>query len=79
MQKDTRGREGRPVRFGRGKLMLTAMVDAHGVDVCSGAAEAVAGQRAMALACRTYDEDKLREREVGEALVGAGHGRTRAR
>ena len=70
----TRGKEGRPVRFGNGELVPVAMVGAHGADVCSSTNEAVAVQWAMALASRTYGEDKLREREVREALVGASHG-----
>ena len=78
METNTRGREGRPIRFGRGELVLTAMADTLGTDVRSGATEAVVVQRAATLASRTYGEDKLRKREVREALVGAGHGRTRA-
>ena len=74
----TRGREGGSVRFGRGKLVLMAMVGVLGGDACFGVDEAVAVQQAMALASRTYGEDKPREREVGEALVGTGHGRARA-
>ena len=74
----TRGREGGPVRFGHGELVLVALAGTHGADTCSGANEAVAVQWAMALASRTYGEDKPRERKVGEALVGAGHGRAQA-
>ena len=71
----TRGREGGPVRFGHGELMPTSMVGTHGADACSGAVEVVVVQRAMALASRTYGEDKPTEREVGEAMVGASHER----
>ena len=75
----TRGREEGPVNFGRGELVLVAIAGAHSADTRSSTNEAVAVQWAMALASRTYGEDKPREREVREALVGAGHGRDRAR
>ena len=51
--------------------------DALGSRWCgsrSDADDAVAVQWAATLASRTYGEDKWREREVGEALVGASHG-----
>ena len=54
------------------------MVGKHGVDMHFGTDEAVAVQRDAALDYRIYGEDKPREREVGESLVGSGHGRARA-
>ena len=71
----TRWSKGEPVRFGCGELMLAAMVNAHGVDACFSADEAVVVQLVVALVTRTYGKDNLREREVGEALVRDGHGR----
>ena len=53
----TREREGRPVRFGHGELMLVAMVGVHSANVCSVTDEAVAVKRTVALASRTYGED----------------------
>ena len=40
----TRDREGRPVRFGHGVLVLVAMVGVHGADARSGIDEAIAAQ-----------------------------------
>ena len=51
------------------------MVDAHGVVTCSGVAAAVAVKPASALAYRPYDDDQMREREVGGGRVMAGDGR----
>ena len=53
--------------------MLVAMAGVNGADACFGADEVVAVQWAVALASRTYGEDKPREREVREALVRASH------
>ena len=43
---------------------MAAALSAHGM--CSGTGDAVAAQRAMAIASRTYDEDESRERERWE-------------
>ena len=70
----TRGREGGLVRFGYGELMLTAMADAHGMDVCSRTDTTVAVNRSTALASRPYSDDGPKERKVGGAVVMAGPG-----
>ena len=54
--------------------MLTAMAGVHDADVHKGTDEAVVVQLAMALASRTYGEDKLSERKIKESLVRASHG-----
>ena len=55
--------------------MLAAMADAHGgvVHYCMTAAVGV--KPAVALETRPYGDDKIREREVRDATVVAGHGR----
>ena len=47
--------------------MLVAMVGAHGADVCSITDEVVAVKQTVALAFRTYGEDRMREREGRDA------------
>jgi len=42
--------------------MLAAMVGMHGVDVCSVTDEVVVVKRTVAVASRTYGEDKMRGR-----------------
>ena len=64
--------------LGHGKLMLATRASVYDADTHSNADKAVAVQQAVALAYRTYDKEKPREREVREALVGADHGRARA-
>ena len=54
------------------------MAAADGMDASSGTDEAVAVQRAMVLAYRTYVVYEPREREVGEALVEVGYERAQA-
>ena len=49
------------------------MVDAHGGVTYSHVAAAVAVKSAMVVASMTYDDAQPRVREVGEALVVAGH------
>ena len=50
---------------GGGELMHTAMVDAHGVVACSGVVAVVIVKLTLALASRPYNDDQMREREVG--------------
>ena len=50
------------------------MVGAHDMDARSVADEVVEVKRDAVVAYRTYNNDKLREREVEEALVRASHG-----
>ena len=71
----TRARGGRRglVRDGRDELELTAMADAHGAVACSLVAVTVAVMLATVIACMTYGDTQPRLREVGEALVVAGH------
>ena len=55
--------------------MCAAMVDAHGAVARSGVVAAVTIKPVLALASRPYDDDQMREREVGGGRVVAGHGR----
>ena len=57
------------------ELMRAAMANTHGAVVCSGVVAAVIVKLASTLASRPYDDDQLREREVGGGWVVAGHGR----
>ena len=53
--------------------MLAAMADAHGDGACSHAVAAIAVKPTVVIASMTYDDTQPRVREVGEALVVAGH------
>ena len=62
-----------------GKLVRVAMVDAHGAVARSGVVAAVTVKPASALASRPYNKDQIREREVRDATVVAGHGQACSR
>jgi len=55
------------------------MADTHGAVTRSLATAAVAIMLAMVVACMAYGDVQPRVREVGEALVVAGHQRAHAR
>ena len=57
-----------------GDLVHAAMADAHGAVTRSGVVAAVIVKPASSLASRPYDDDQMREREVGGGWVVAGHG-----
>ena len=59
---------------GDGELVQLAMPDAHSVIARSGVVAAVIVKLALALASRPYDDDQMRERDVGGGWVVAGHG-----
>ena len=56
--------------------MLTAMADAHDGIVRYRMMAAVAVKLAMVLATSPYGDEKAREREVRDATMVAGHGRS---
>jgi len=56
-----------------GELMRAAMADAHDTVTRSGVVAAVIVKPALALASRPYDDDQMREREVGGGSVVASH------
>ena len=59
--------------------MLAGIADAHVVDMRSHIDAAVAVKWPAVIASTTYDNAQPRVREVGEALVVAGHRRARVR
>ena len=71
----TRARGGRQglVRDGRDELVLAGIADAHVVDMRSHIDAAVAVKWPAVIASTTYGNAQPRVREVGEALVVAGH------
>ena len=60
---------------GGGELVRAAMADMHSAVVHSGVVAVVMFKLALALASRPYDEDHMRDSEVGGGRVVAGHGR----
>ena len=66
------------MRAGRSKLELAAMAGALGAAARSRAMAAVAVKPAAVLATSPYGNDQMREREVGDATVVAGHGQARS-
>ena len=54
--------------------MCAAMADTHGTVTPSGVVAAVIVKLDSALASRPYDDDQMRERDVGGGWVVAGHG-----
>ena len=55
--------------------MRAAMADAHGVVTHSSVVVVVIVKPTSTLASRLYDDDQMRERDVGGGWVVAGHGR----
>ena len=60
---------------GGGELVRAAMADMHSAVVHSGVVAVVTVKLSLALACRPYDNDQMREREVGGGWVVASHER----
>ena len=58
--------------------MLAAMADAHGSIMHSHVTAVVGVKPATVLATNPYGDDQMREREVGDATVVAGHGRAQS-
>ena len=66
-------RERRPDRRGHGDVHGSGALGSRRCGSRSGTGDAVAAQRATAIASRTYDEDESIKREMGGAVDRAGH------